>query len=134
MKQIITLSKYGLIVALIIVAAACTKKEQAPPEPTIVIDIQSPVEGAVFASGDTVKLLASISSPVDLHGYEWRIKDKQSGAELKLVTEHAHGRQISISGVYVNTVSAGTQAELEIVAEIDHEGDEARKSLSITLN
>jgi hypothetical protein len=127
-------SGYGLIIALVLLFSSCKKSGETVPEPTIIINIQSPVEGMVLAQGDTLYLNATISSPVEIHGYEWKIKDKANGTDLKWVTEHAHGKNFTISGEYVNQVSAKTEAELEIVVEVNHEGEEARKTVSVTLD
>lgn len=125
---------FGLIIVLTTAITACSKGEKSTPEPTITIDILSPAEGTEVQRGDTMLISATVSSPVDLHGYQWRIIDKVSGAELKVASDHSHQKAFTISGNFVNNVTETTTANLEITVEADHEGQQASSIASIILN
>ena len=64
-----------LLAALLCGFAACKKSESAVPKPTISINILSPTEGAIVPQGDTLYIKANITSPLELHGYSWKIKN-----------------------------------------------------------
>jgi hypothetical protein len=135
MNYLLKYTIYGrLVLAAFSLSAGCKKTDESKPEPTITINIQSPVEGMVVAQGDTLQIIASVSGPVEVHGYEWKIKDKSSGAELGKGESHSHGKELDINAVFVNTVSSTTAAELEISVEVDHDGTEANKKVNITLD
>ncbi|MBL7719640.1 MAG: hypothetical protein JNL72_12435 [Flavipsychrobacter sp.] len=126
------LAKYGLIVVVTGMVFSCRKKEPTTPEPTITIDIQSTVEGAVYQRGDTVQVKALVSSPVEVHGYRWTIT-KANGTVLHSSSDHVHGRDFAINGVYVNMVDTSTAATLQITVEVDHDGNQQQKSVSFML-
>jgi hypothetical protein len=130
------MTKYIILImaGCLTLAAACKKKTENTPEPTIDINLQSPTAGATYAYGDTVWVKAHVSSPVELHGYEWRIKNKTTNMVAATGDDHIHGKEIDISGYWINDVSATAQMDVEVVVEIDHDGDESEKEISITCN
>lgn len=132
MKQINRYIKYGLIIALTI-ASSCKRDDATAPEPTISINIQSPTEGAVIGSGETLHISADVSSPVDLHGYEWQLRDKEDATEIGRGEDHVHGKDINISANYTGNVTKVTNAELEITVIVSHGGREASKKVNVTL-
>ena len=125
---------YGSIIALLVSVSACKNDKAITPTPTITIDIKSPMGAGSYQHGDTVKIDVEVTSDVDLHGYEWTIKTKPGGVELASSDEHVHGKTFTINDVYINNVTSTTEVELEIVAEVDHEGNERQKTVSFTLN
>lgn len=127
-------SIYGLILAAFTLYAGCKKTEETTPEPTVTFSVLSPTEGAAIAHGDTLQISATVSSDVELHGYEWKLRSKTDNTELASGESHTHSEQQTVTGTYVNSVSSTTQAELEITVVIDHEGTEKQHKINITLN
>jgi hypothetical protein len=125
---------YGLILAALLSSGGCKKKDATTPQPTITIDIQSPVEGAVVAQGASLLITAHVTSDVEVHGYEWKLRNKADNTELASGEAHAHGKDLNVNGSYLNNVPGTVQAELEVTVEIDHDGYEANKKVNITLN
>ncbi len=132
MKDVNRYIKYGLIIALGLVSS-CKRDDTTAPEPTISINIQSPTEGAVVTGGNTLHISADVSSPVDLHGYEWKIRNKDDGTEIGGGEGHVHDRTFSISADYTVNVTNVTNAELEITVIVSHDGEEANKKVNIIL-
>lgn len=133
MKNVNRYIKYGLIIALGIVSS-CKRDDATAPEPTININIQSPKEGAIVTVGNTLHISAEVNSPVDLHGYEWKIRDKDNGTEIGSGEGHVHEKNFTISADYTGNVTKVTNAELEITVIVSHDGEEANKKVNITLN
>jgi hypothetical protein len=133
MENINKILKIGLIVVFIATTFSCKKDDSTAPEPTITINIQSPTEGTVLQHGDTLRIDADVTSPVQLHGYEWILRSKNGNTELASGSDHVHELNFSITGEYINIVTDTTMAELEIVAEVDHEGNETTKKVNIIL-
>ena len=132
MKNINRYIQFGLIVALGL-TGSCKKDDSTAPEPTISIEIQSPTEGAVVEHGETLHISAEVSSPVELHGYEWKIRDKDNGMEIGGGEGHVHNKDFTISAEFTGNVTKVTNAELEIAVIVSHEGEETNKKVNITL-
>lgn len=125
--------KFGMVVAFILTTFSCEKDDSTAPVPTITINIQSPTEGAIVSHGDTLHIRATVTSPVQLHGYEWKLRNKANSTELATSDEHVHELNFSIAGDYINNVTDTINAELEIIVEVDHEGDQATHKVNVTL-
>jgi hypothetical protein len=116
-----------------VAVTSCKKDDSTAPEPTITINILSPTEAAVLQHGDTLHISAEVTSPVQLHGYEWKLRNKADNAEIAGGDDHVHELNFSIAAVYLNNVTDTINAELEIVAEVDHDGNEETKKVNVTL-
>lgn len=112
------------------------KKDQAEEEhepaavPTFTID--TPIENQSFAYGDTIKITGMITSETDMHGYNVRLIDLSTNMNLIDKVYHEHGNSFTFSESKKNTVSDTTQMTIIIDAAIDHDGNIATKSRSIT--
>ena len=120
-----------LIILLLMVAGlySCQKKSDAEPDASqAVLTITSPVAGQVYHSGDSVHVMATVTFPAEMHGYEIKVTDTVSGLVVYDEAQHVHNDHFEISSAYVST---GTQAmpglKLELLAEIDHDGTTASK-------
>lgn len=133
MRNINKFLKFGTVVAFMLTTFSCEKDDSTAPEPTITINIQSPTEGAKVSHGDTLFINATVTSPVQLHGYIWTLTNKANGTILAEGSDHVHELNFSISGKYGNTVTDTVDAELMLIAEIDHEGDDATKKVNVIL-
>jgi|GEM_PF-858516 hypothetical protein len=120
---------YKQIIAIVMVAgifSSCQKKDETPPQPDQVhVTINTPTENQEFAPGDTVWVNAHVSYVSQLHGYELKITDSESGAELYEYEAHTHGSEFDISQYWVNTLATKRKLKLEIETVIDHESNTA---------
>lgn len=123
-----------IILAAAISLSSCKKKQEEATTPKVDLVVSAPQENNVFANGDSVKLTATVNSPVDMHGYEWRIVRKADGQVLASDQKHTHGKSITISSYWVNAVTEKTEAQLSISVETDHEGGSTSRSIHIILN
>ncbi len=133
MKNFIKITSI-LSLAMFTVLSSCKKKEDTTPEQSVNINITAPVEGAAYDYGATVNISATISSVVEMHGYKWELINKSDNSILAQgESGEVHSESYTVSGTYVNTISATTQVELKITVEATHES-EVNKSVNITLN
>lgn len=108
------------------VLSSCQKQEQtAPQADKVSVAINTPAEGQQFALGDTVWIKAHVSYVSQLHGYEVKITDEESGAELYKQEQHTHGSEFDITQYWVNTLATKNKLKLEIETVIDHENNTA---------
>lgn len=122
MKQHIQIAiiAFGIIGIL----GACQKKDNTPAQPAkVVINVSSPANGQLYRKGDSVYINASVSYISELHGYELQLKNKNTGDVLYATDEHVHSDAFTIKEAWLDTLSAATDLQLEITAEIDHEGN-----------
>lgn len=128
-----------LYISLLTISAAvvsCKKEDQTEEEyepaavPTFTID--TPIENQSFAYGDTIKITGTITSETDMHGYNVRLIDLSTNMNLVDKVYHEHGNSFTFSESKKITVSDTTQMTIIIDAAIDHEGNIATKSRSIT--
>ena len=121
------------LAGILLFAAGCQKKDDGVKTPPIVINILSPVVNQEYRKGDTLQLNATISSPVDLHGYIWRVNRRGTTTALYAVNEHTHERTFTITGKWAidSAAVAASELDLTITAEIDHEGNEVSKTIPI---
>lgn len=103
---------------------ACQKNNDVPPQPDkVTINIISPKPGATYHPDDTVYIKATINYISRLHGYELDIKNKTTDSTLFSTEEHTHSDNFSIDTYWVNTTDKQADMQLEITAEIDHDGN-----------
>jgi hypothetical protein len=123
----------AIIAALLVCTtlAACQKTDGVTPDPAkVTISISSPLAGQIFHSGDTVYINANVTYPSELHGYEVKITDTNSGFIVYDDAEHIHDDHFTISDKWPCTTSLPLGLKLELIANIDHTGDEADKAIS----
>ncbi len=128
----VILAAFGLL----LFALAC-KKEKDPPLPVqdeVTIEIHSPENNAVINAGEPLHIHVLIKSPVTLHGYSWKLTNKQDGSLLAEEEDHTHEKELTIHEHWdwEAHITTETAATLEIAAIVDHDGKTARKSVDIT--
>lgn len=121
--------------ALVLIAlSACQKKDDTTPDAgKVEMNITSPQPGQVFRNGDTVYINATVSYPSELHGYEVKIEDTATGITLYDDDQHVHTDHFVIADKWVGTSAQPATLKLTLITEIDHDGNEARKSLIFSL-
>ena len=119
-----------LIAAATCGIAACQKDKTPAAEPSkVTISISAPVAGAIYHKGDTVNITAAVGYISQMHGYELKIKNKSTGIVYFTADEDVHASAFNVNQQWVDTLSSAAALELEITAEIDHNGNEAEKQV-----
>mgnify|MGYP001171563810 CR=1 FL=1 len=128
------------IAGLLLSAIACKKDKDKDPAPSVqeevVIDIQSPEQNAVIHTGDPLHIHVVITSPVTLHGYSWKLTNKEDGSVLTEGEDHTHEKELTIHEHWdwEAHITGHTTATLEVKVIIDHDGKTAAKSVDITFH
>lgn len=126
------MKKLIVLLSLCAVLVSCQKKDTTSADPTKVTWIvTSPATQQIFRSGDTIRMIAHVSYPSELHGYEIKITDSSSGNIVYDNAQHLHDDHFDISQVWVNTSTAAATLKLLFTAEIDHDGTEADTAIYV---
>jgi hypothetical protein len=94
----------------------------------VTIDILSPTPNQQFALGDTIKVIAKVTSNKEIHGYSLVIK-KISGGQVKNNSDHEHGTSLTINKYWVNNLTESSDMIADITVELDHDGSTTTKSV-----
>lgn len=119
MKQLrlISITTSLLITSLI----ACQKKDTTVATPDEVeVNITSPTEGSSYKTGDTVSIVANISSKTQLHGYIVRIKEIGTENVIFETEGHTHDGSLTVNEQWINTLNYATDLQLDLITVIDH--------------
>lgn len=82
-----------------------------------------------LAKNDTVKFIGTILSDENIHGYALNFIRQNSTDTLYSYDSNAHNDTVAINTFWVNSVSALTAAELDIVVTLDDDGNIALKKV-----
>lgn len=110
--------------------AGCQKQDETPVQPDkVVVTVSSPHAGQIYTKGDTVNIQAHVSYISQLHGYEVKITDKNSGETLYSNISHIHGSEFDVNYKWINTLDQDADLKLEIETIIDHENNKSEYEL-----
>ncbi len=119
-----------ILLLLSVTIFSCQKKDNITPDATkVTMIITRPDSAQVFRSGDTVHINATVSYPSELHGYEVKIIDTTTGYILYDDAQHVHDDHFIISDTWVCSGTQPAVLKLELIAEVDHNGTDAIKTL-----
>lgn len=119
------MKKYLPLLALILFAG-CKKSDNTAP----VVNIISPTDGLVAASGQTITVKADISDETGLHMVHCIVTDNTGGHYIHL-EEHLDAKSYSLNKTFV--VQAGKVYTIEVSAT-DHGDNLTDKILTVTGN
>lgn len=126
------LNRFSTILFSTATLVSCQKSDDTPTQPDkVTINITSLQDGQQFKKGDTVNIRGSVSYISQLHGYELTLKSKSTGKELFYYYEHAHGDNVTINQSWTDTLTQADTIQLILTAEIDHDGNQSTKELSL---
>lgn len=103
-----------LLTATILLFTACEKKKD---DPTVSIKITSPIANQVFNLGDTVKLVANITTTGTINTYRVIFK-KVGGGQVKYNYKTINSKSVDIQSFWVNDFAAGAEMQVDVVAEL----------------
>lgn len=126
-KTILTLS-----ILAAILFSACQKKDDTQPDPQkVTIELLSPTANQNLKQGDTLHMNANVSYPSELHGYMVELSDSATGSVYFSDDQHVHSDHFTIDEKWPDTLSQNTRLMLKITVEVDHNGNEAEKTIYI---
>ena len=83
--------------------------------------------------GDTIFIIATITSDVSMHGYEMLLH-KPNEAPFSIKNKHTHGKIINVNDYWVVDFAEQKTIELELVALIDHTGNNLSEKRKVSCN
>ncbi|RYD55795.1 MAG: hypothetical protein EOP56_14625 [Sphingobacteriales bacterium] len=111
---------------------ACQKNNNIPAQPDkVTVDVIAPSEGQQYKKGDTVRIKANVSYISQLHGYQVKIIDAESGIAVYDIDGHVHGTNVSIEEYWVDTLSIVKALKVQILAVIDHDKSTSLKEIVV---
>lgn len=114
-----------LIAGILIILASCkkeTEEQSHESDAEVILNLVSPTDNQSYQLGDTVKILGTITSTSDLHGYNVRLNHPILNMFVINKAFHEHGTSFNVNEYWVNNVSDTTQLKLIIDVAIDHDG------------
>ncbi|XZF13152.1 MbnP family protein [Chitinophagaceae bacterium MMS25-I14] len=127
-----SLIAYTIFAFSILFIASCQKKDDTTPDPSkVTITVLNPQDQQTISHGDTLHIDANITYPSELHGYEIQLTNTTTGEVLFDDDEHVHDDHFTIADMWVDTLNAPVTLQLKITVEIDHNGNEATKVITI---
>lgn len=122
-----------VLIALTVTSYSCQKKDiDVADKDKLSLQISKPVEAQVFRQNDTVWIVAKASYVSQLHGYALQLTDTANKTVYLDITEHVHGSSFDIDTFWVNTAKAGSTLQLQLTAEMDHDGNEKTETVHFT--
>ncbi|MDP4762826.1 MAG: hypothetical protein NWR97_04155 [Salibacteraceae bacterium] len=93
--------------------------------------ILAPTAGGMFGLNDTVKMKATITTTLSIHGYRVQLLNKTNdNEEVFLAEEHAHTSPLSINEVWINNVSSHSDMLFVVTVIVDHDETEIADTVS----
>jgi FtsP/CotA-like multicopper oxidase with cupredoxin domain len=123
MKNTIAVITIITITALMAIAG-CKKhnndmEEQVPVATLVII---SPAEGASYAYGDSVAIVATGISNALIHGYDLTIRKANDSAVYYFAHIDEHNDTLAISKKWKDTLTTAADLEVVIRLVLDHDG------------
>lgn len=104
---------------------SCKKNEEPVNEATF--SITSPQEGQMFHQGEVVAIKATLTGKETLHGWQIVLRKKSDGSVLFEKNAHVHDLTLTIDETWTNNLPDHTDLELEVFAQLDHDGTKTSK-------
>lgn len=129
------MKSYLYFFLLISVYLSCHKNEDVinTEKYNTKIEFLAPSSNVNFIKGDTINILAKITSDVSMHGYEILLH-KPKDAPVTIINKHTHGKTLNIDHFWVVDFGDKKTIEIEVVALIDHLGNNLSEKRSIICN
>jgi Domain of unknown function (DUF4625) len=129
MKSIIKF--LSVVIIPIFIFSACQKNDTAKPDPSkVTIAVLSPDSTHLYHKGDTISISANVTYIAELHGYSLEIKDSMDNTVYSSDID-IHQDRFSFAEKWVDTISTAKKLTLYLHVEIDHNGNEASKTVTI---
>lgn len=98
-----------------------------------VVKFITPNENQKFLKGDTIHIQADITSDVSMHGYEILLYTSLKDTMI-IAGKHTHGQSIHVDEFWVVDRDAAQTVEIDMVALIDHLGNNLSRKRKVSCN
>ncbi len=116
--------KYSFIFIYSLFFLSCSKNTETVQDKfNTRIVFHTPDEGNEYRKGDTIFIRAEITSDVSMHGFEILIHPGITGQSVSLKSKHTHGKVIQAETYWVADIDRKSEVQIEVVAAIDHLGN-----------
>lgn len=124
----------NILIALVLLLS-CDRQDDTIIEDKFntVVNIITPVENQKFIKGDTIQIRADITSDVSMHGYEILLYTSLHDT-LIIAGKHTHGQVIHVDESWVVDRDETQTIEIDMVALIDHLGNNLSKKRKVNCN
>lgn len=133
MKHPISTLSFSALLAILFFA--CTKHAgdvEEEPFPTATFTLSSPVEGAIYRSGDSILIQGLAISTDVIHGYDITIKNAADTTVTYFANHiHDHNDTIAIHQKWKNTLTASANLQVEVTLTLDHDGHTSSKKAGV---
>jgi hypothetical protein len=102
------------------------------PIPVAVLTIASPTAGAVYATGDSIAIVATAIANAEMHGYNLEIRKLNDTALYYTEFFHNHNDTININTKWKNTLTVPANLEVVVSLLLDHDGHMHTQRVSFT--
>jgi len=96
------------------------------------LTISKPTEAQQFNNGDTVFIKASAQYIAPLHGYSIKISDGSLQKTYFEIEQHLHETAFNIDTFWVNQFEQNVDLKLTLTVEVDHDGNEVKKTINFS--
>lgn len=111
------------------------KKKTEDHEPTNSATIFfSSLANTTYNNGDTVWVLADVSTIEDMHGYEVTIRNTTSNTVVFNKNGTPHGKFLNIYEKWICNVTSLSNMEVEVMVVLDHDKNTAVKKVTFQCN
>jgi hypothetical protein len=91
--------------------------------PRVKVEIPTPLDGAVYAFGDTIHIEVLAEADFELHGYSVRMANLETHAIVVNQFAHAHDHVFHLTDYWVNDVSDTNRLFLQVEIVFAHTTD-----------
>ena len=81
----------------------------------------------MFHQGEVVAIKATLTGKETLHGWQIVLRKKSDGSVLFEKNAHVHDLTLTIDETWTNNLPDHTDLELEVFAQLDHDGTKTSK-------
>ena len=122
------------LAAILLLLNSCKKDNEKEEEThthplSANINILSPTAGLTVDLGMSVALSATINAGFDMHGYEAYLINVTADDTVWSVDAHDHGTAFTITGEWINSVTAHSDMRFKVIANLDHDGNTSSKEV-----
>ncbi len=125
--------RYVLSFVIVFVVLALVNGCSKGKENNAYFSIASPEVQSYYVGGDTVRIIGSVVGDSELYGLSVQLLNDANDSVLFTYSNEEHLTSYNFNQFYVNQVAEHMDVRLEVVAELDHEGNEAKKTMLLHL-
>jgi len=109
--------------------AGCSKDK----ENKISFNILTPEMESYYFGGDTIFIQGSVVAESEMHGMTIQLLNDANDSVMYTYSNEEHLASYTFNQFYVNQVAEHMDVRLEVVVELDHDGNEAKKTMLLHL-